>query len=65
MKISSTPVCSYASLDIDNTLGGDNGQETVTVVEGGDKIYTIFVEDYSEDSNYPLTKSRATATVFR
>ena len=59
------PNCSFANLDIDNTMGGDEGQETITVVEGSDKIYTLFVEDYSYNPSFPLPESQATITIFR
>ena len=61
---SSHESCSYASLDIDNVSGGDAGQETITVVEGGDRIYTIFVHQFKYEEDYPLAESRATATLF-
>ena len=41
---SSNKDCNYASLDVDNSYGGQNGAETITVLSSETYVYTIFVE---------------------
>ena len=40
--------CEGLNLDVDNTLGGDKGAETITWTEPGDNWYLLYVYDYSE-----------------
>ena len=41
--------CTGASLDVDNTSGGDYGPETITIKQyQTSRIYMLYVFDYSE-----------------
>ena len=43
--------CGQAVLDLDNTKGGNNGAETISLRDVGeqeDNVYMVFVQDYSE-----------------
>ena len=44
--------CGQAVLDLDNTKGGNNGAETISLKEVGeqeDNVYMVFVQDYSAE----------------
>ena len=45
--------------------GGDNGAETITVNDPGNKdIYMVFVHDYSPNPSYPMTSSGAQVAIY-
>ena len=59
-KVSSTKKCHVyfgnkncvgSSLDVDNTKGGKNGVETITINELGNYIYMFYVHRYADRSN--------------
>lgn len=43
--------CVGSSLDVDNTKGGKNGVETITINELGNYIYMFYVHRYADRSN--------------
>lgn len=58
--------CNFASLDADNSNGGDNGAETITLFQESLYVYTIFVQLYEDGiSNTPLSQSGGRVAIFR
>lgn len=59
--------CEKISLDLDNTSGGQNGAETMTLLDNAinqDYVYVIGIEDYNfESSGTPFLESGATVTI--
>ena len=59
--------CEKISLDLDNTRGGQNGAETITLLENAvnkDYVYLIAVMDYQWESNgTPFLSSGAKITI--
>ena len=59
--------CKKISQDLDNTSGGQNGAETMTLLDNAinkDYVYLIGIEDYNFESNgTPFLSSGATITV--
>ena len=59
--------CEKISLDLDNVDGGQNGAETMTLLDNAinkDYVYLIGIEDYNFESNgTPFLSSGATITV--
>ena len=59
--------CTKISLDLDNTSGGLNGAETMTLLDNAinkDYVYVIGVEDYRfENEGSPFLESGATVTI--
>jgi len=59
--------CQKISQDLDNTSGGQNGAETMTLLDNAinkDYVYLIGIEDYNfEDNGTPFLSSGATISV--
>merc|ERR1719251_345823 len=59
--------CPEISLDLDNTRGGLNGAETMTLLDNTvnkDYVYVIGIEDYNFESNgTPFLNSKAAVTI--
>lgn len=59
--------CTKISLDLDNTEGGLNGAETMTLLDNAinkDYVYVIGIEDYNfENSGTPFLNSKAAVTI--
>ena len=59
--------CTKISLDLDNTEGGLNGAETMTLLDNAinkDYVYIIGIEDYNFESNgTPFLNSKAAVTI--
>ena len=59
--------CEKISLDLDNTRGGQNGAETITLQDNSinkDYVYLIGIEDYRWESNgTPFLSAGATITI--
>ena len=50
--------CTDARLDVDNTEGGNNGPETITVSDyNPDQKYMIYVHEFNHDIQNTLGKS--------
>ena len=57
--------CPDVNLDLDNTSGGNNGPETITVFDyDPDQTYMIFVHDFHPDSQHTMSKSGAKVTIY-
>ncbi len=52
-------------LGVDSTQGGDNGAETITVIDVvQDSLYMIYVVDYSGNPTYPMSGSNAQIVLY-
>ena len=57
--------CTGARLDLDNTEGGNNGPETITVSDyNPDQKYMIYVHEFNHDIQNTLGKSGAKVTMY-
>ena len=57
--------CTDARLDLDNTEGGNNGPETITVsAYNPDQNYMIYVHEFNHDIQNTLSKSGAKVSIY-
>ena len=57
--------CTNSRLDLDNTDGGNNGPETITISAYDSKqTYMIYVHEFNHDIQNPVSKSGAKVTLY-
>ena len=57
--------CTNARLDLDNTDGGNNGPETISIsAYNTQQTYMIYVHEFNHDLQNPVSKSGAKVTLY-